>query len=101
MGMVGISARVTIAGRVQGVFFRDSTRALATELGVTGWVRNLPDGRVEARFEGPEDAVRRLVEWCRHGPPGARVRDVRVEWGAPGAGYSRFAVERTPPTGAP
>ncbi len=98
--MEDIGARVTIAGRVQGVFFRDSTRALAAELGVTGWVRNLPDGRVEARFEGPADAVRRLVEWCHRGPPGARVRDVQVEWGGPEGRFTRFTVERPPPAGS-
>jgi acylphosphatase len=68
--------RVLISGRVQGVFFRDSCRRLAEEHGVAGWVRNLPDGRVEAVFEGPPDAVRRLVDWTHAGPRLAVVSDV-------------------------
>ena len=64
---------ILITGRVQGVYFRESTRQQATALGVAGWVRNLPDGRVEAVLDGPADAVRKLVAWCRQGPPGAQV----------------------------
>ncbi len=78
--MPKVRAHVYISGRVQGVFFRDSTRHLARQYGVTGWIRNLPDGRVEAIFEGEKDAVRRLIEWCHQGPPGARVERVDVEW---------------------
>ena len=71
--------RVLVSGRVQGVFFRDTCRKMAEEYGVSGWVRNRPDGRVEAVFEGSEDAVRRLLEWARHGPRSAVVQDVRVQ----------------------
>ena len=78
--MPKVRAHVYISGRVQGVFFRDSTRHLARQYGVAGWVRNLPDGRVEAVFEGEKDAVQRLVDWCHQGPPGARVDRVDVEW---------------------
>jgi acylphosphatase len=67
-----------VDGRVQGVFFRDSCRREAVAAGVGGWVRNLPDGRVEAAFEGPTDAVERLVEWCRVGPPRATVTAVET-----------------------
>lgn len=67
-----------VSGRVQGVFFRDETQELAVMQGVTGWVRNLPDGRVEAVFEGEKDKVDRLVEFCRRGPRGARVTRVDV-----------------------
>jgi acylphosphatase len=70
--------RVLVSGRVQGVFFRDSCRRLAEQHSVTGWVRNLPDGRVEAVFEGPLDSVDALVAWCEHGPSSADVRRVRV-----------------------
>ena len=70
--------RVLISGRVQGVFFRDSCRRLAEQHGVAGWVRNLPDGRVEAVFEGPAEDVRRLVDWARTGPRLAAVADVAV-----------------------
>jgi acylphosphatase len=67
-----------VAGRVQGVWFRGSTRAEAKRLGLTGWVRNLLDGRVELVAEGPEERVEALVAWCRHGPPHARVDDLEV-----------------------
>ncbi|HVM00249.1 MAG TPA: acylphosphatase [Egibacteraceae bacterium] len=71
--------RVLAEGRVQGVFFRDSTRREADRLGVTGWVTNRPDGRVEAEFQGPAEAVDQAVAFCRHGPGHADVRDLVVE----------------------
>ena len=77
--MSRLRARVVVSGRVQGVWFRESTRRCADELGVAGWVRNLPDGRVEALFEGPADRVRAAIEFVKVGPPLARVRDVAVE----------------------
>jgi len=82
--------RVTISGRVQGVFFRVSCAERAQEVGVAGWVRNLRDGRVEAVFEGPADDVAALVEWCRVGPPMAQVVGVELEELAPtgGRGFS-------------
>ena len=61
---------------VQGVFFRYETRERASSRGLAGWIRNLPDGRVEAVFEGPEEGVEAMVEWCRRGPRGAEVTDV-------------------------
>jgi acylphosphatase len=61
---------------VQGVFFRYETRERASSRGLAGWIRNLPDGRVEAVFEGPEEGVEAMVEWCRRGPRGAQVTDV-------------------------
>ncbi len=67
-----------IHGRVQGVYFRESTRQEAERLGVRGWVRNLPDGSVEAQVEGEEAAVDALVRWCHRGPPAARVDEVKV-----------------------
>lgn len=67
-----------MAGRVQGVFFRDSTRREAARLGLAGWVRNCRDGTVEAVFEGTPDAVAEAVAFVREGPPRARVEDVRV-----------------------
>jgi acylphosphatase len=73
-----IRRRVLVSGRVQGVYFRDTCRSVAARHSVNGWVRNLPDGRVEAVFEGPENAVNRLVEWTRHGPETAVVTDVEV-----------------------
>jgi acylphosphatase len=69
---------VSISGEVQGVFFRYETRQRARELGIAGWVRNVPDGRVEAMFEGPDEAVDEMVAWCRQGPDQADVREVDV-----------------------
>jgi acylphosphatase len=77
--MPGVTRRhVVIHGRVQGVFFRDSLRSRARELGVNGWARNAADGTVEAVFEGPEPAVDALVVWSHQGPPRARVDRVDV-----------------------
>jgi len=75
-----VRAHVFISGMVQGVFFRSETRDEAKKLGVKGWVRNLSDGRVEAVFEGEEKSVKELIEFCRWGPPGARVTDVNMIW---------------------
>ncbi len=69
---------IFISGKVQGVFFRSSTKSKAEELGLTGWVRNLADGRVEAVFEGEEGNVEKMVQWCRKGPQYARVEDVEA-----------------------
>jgi len=75
-----VRARVYVSGMVQGVFFRSETRDEASRRGVTGWVRNLRDGRVEAVFEGEKDKVAELIEFCRRGPRGARVTEVVVSW---------------------
>ena len=83
--------RVLISGRVQGVFFRDTCRRMAERHGVNGWVRNLPDGRVEAVFEGSDGEVGRLVEWSRHGPGSAVVQGVRVQ-AEPPEGISGFQI---------
>ena len=72
-----------VQGSVQGVFFRVETRDRARSLGVAGWVRNQRDGTVEAVFEGPEEGVESMVEWCRRGPAGARVESVDVDWEDP------------------
>ncbi|HEY5988598.1 MAG TPA: acylphosphatase [Streptosporangiaceae bacterium] len=74
-----IRYRVVVSGRVQGVFFRDTCRRVALEHGVSGWVRNLPDGRVEAVFEGAAEDVHRLVDWARRGPGLAVVAGVAVQ----------------------
>jgi acylphosphatase len=73
-----VCTRVIVSGQVQGVFYRDTCRRLAAGYGVSGWVRNLPDGRVEALFEGPPEAVERMVAWTRQGPPHAAVAHVEV-----------------------
>jgi acylphosphatase len=74
-----IRRRVLVSGLVQGVFFRDTCRRLAARHGVAGWVRNLPDGRVEAVFEGDPGSVEQLIAWARRGPEQARVTAVTVE----------------------
>jgi len=73
-----VRVRVVLSGRVQGVFFRESTRREALELGVCGYVRNLPDGRVEAVFEGDEPAVQQAIRFVCVGPPLARVVDPQI-----------------------
>lgn len=78
-----VARRVVVHGRVQGVFFRDSTRRAAESRGVAGWVRNRSDGAVEAWFEGDADAVETMVSWARSGPSRAEVEDADVEDVAP------------------
>ncbi len=78
--MKKVRAHVVIDGRVQGVCFRMDARRAALEQGVKGWVRNLPDGRVEALFEGDETDVQSMLKWCEAGPPLARVTDVSLNW---------------------
>jgi len=73
--------RIVVTGVVQGVAFRHRTMVEAERLGLDGWVRNLPDGRVEALAEGPRAGLESLVAWCWRGPPAARVSHVAVEWG--------------------
>ncbi|MFN8131319.1 MAG: acylphosphatase [Solirubrobacteraceae bacterium] len=90
-GPPAIRRRVTISGRVQGVWFRDSTRAAAQAHGVAGWVSNRPDGSVEAVLEGPPDAVAAVLAHCRTGPPRARVESVDVAEEPP-AGLAGFDV---------
>jgi acylphosphatase len=78
-----IRARVIVAGKVQGVFYRAETASKANQLNLTGWVRNLPDGRVEAIFEGEEANVQKIIDFCRRGPPNAYVVNMdvrRQEW---------------------
>jgi len=86
-------AHVHVSGRVQGVYFRATTREEARDAGVDGWVRNLPDGRVEAVFEGDEDAVASMVAFCEEGSPAASVSDVEVEYEEP-EGIEGFEVRR-------
>ena len=77
---MNIHAHVIFNGRVQGVWFRANARGKARELGITGWVKNLPDGSVEAVFEGADDAVKKAIEWCRTSQPHARVDSTDIEY---------------------
>ena len=84
-------AEVTVHGMVQGVFFRVETRDRARSLGLSGWVTNAPDGTVRAAFEGEDERVESMVDWCRRGPRGAVVDDVEVTWITP-EGDRGFAI---------
>jgi acylphosphatase len=88
---MSIRVRVVVSGRVQGVFFRARCAEEARRLDVGGWVRNLPDSRVEAVFEGAEPQVDRMIDWCRRGPPGAQVDSVQTEAQEP-LGATSFTV---------
>jgi acylphosphatase len=85
-------AHVRISGQVQGVFFRDSTRQKAEELGLAGWVKNTPDGSVEAVFEGPSEKVREMLRWCEEGPRQASVENVDTDIEDTGGELSGFEV---------
>ena len=85
-------AHLRISGSVQGVFFRASTRDMATGLGLGGWVKNSPDGNVEAVFEGDEEKVKEAIEWCRKGPSFSNVTDVRIEQEEPTGEFSGFEI---------
>ena len=90
--MVHTRAHVYISGRVQGVFFRAFTSEKAMQLGLTGWVKNLSDGRVEAIFEGEEEKIEEVIARCREGPPHSVVRNVDVRWEKPTEEFSSFIV---------
>jgi acylphosphatase len=85
-------AHVKVSGQVQGVFFRDSTRQKAEELGLAGWVKNLPDGQVEALFEGPSERVREMVRWCEEGPRHASVANVYTDFQSASGDLECFEV---------
>jgi len=85
---------LVVSGRVQGVAFRAYTVDEASRLGLAGWVRNLPDGRVEAEAEGERSAVEALVAWCRRGPPAAMVEAVEVAWRAYRGDLGAFTTRR-------
>ncbi len=91
--MSDIARHITVRGRVQGVGFRHYTKLRARELGVRGYVQNLPDGSVEVWAEGAPRAVEDLIDWLSHGPPMAHVADTRVLESAP-TGAERFEVRR-------
>jgi acylphosphatase len=85
-------AHVYVTGRVQGVFFRAETRNVAHANNVSGWVRNLPDGRVEALFEGEKENVEKTIEFCKRGPPGAYVKNLDATWENWKGEFSEFRI---------
>jgi len=89
-----VRAHAIISGIVQGVCFRAETRHVAQTLGVGGWVRNRDDGSVELMAEGSREIVESLLEWCRRGPPHARVDSVDVTWETPGGEFIGFGISR-------
>jgi acylphosphatase len=93
--MTKTRAHVYISGRVQGVYFRQTTKDQAVHQNVTGWVRNIADGRVEAVFEGEESAVKAMVEFCHYGPRGASVTDVDVTWVSYQEEFQSFEISKS------
>lgn len=91
MGAI-VQADIKVYGVVQGVFFRASAQAEAARLGVCGWVRNCPDGSVEASAQGPSEAVRKFKDWCSRGPAGAFVERAECEYVDPHTIYDRFSI---------
>ena len=86
------NVHVIVSGQVQGVWFRASTKQKADELGLNGWVRNTPDGCVEAVFEGEEEIVEKMINWCGHGPPMAKVENIKVKKQQP-IGFNDFSIK--------
>ncbi len=87
-------ARLVITGRVQGVFYRYSTVTEAKRIGqLTGWVRNLPNGDVEALIEGKKDKINELIQWCQKGPPGSNVLGVTTDWEKYVGEFPEFSIE--------
>lgn len=85
-------ARVLVQGRVQGVFFRDTARRVASGLGLSGIVRNLPEGDVEIIAEGPRGKLDSLIQWCRIGPPAAVVEDIQVQYSEATGAFEGFRI---------
>jgi len=83
---------VIISGKVQGVWYRASTKKMATTLGLSGWVKNRSDGGVEALFEGEEDVVQRMIAWCKQGPPLAQVTEVKIMNKQPTGEFKEFSI---------
>lgn len=90
--MAHARAHIFVSGRVQGVFFRSFTEDVAVSCGLKGWVRNLPDGRVEALLEGERESIERAISSCRKGPPAARVDSVEVKWEEYKGEFKSFSV---------
>ena len=89
---MSIRAELRISGRVQGVWFRQSTKQTAGKLGVKGWVRNCTDGSVEAVLEGDQSAVQKAIDWCRCGPELAQVVELNIEWREASGEFEDFRV---------
>ena len=86
------AVHIFVSGRVQGVFYRAGTRECALRHGLTGWVRNLSDGRVEAMFEGKKENIEKVIAWCRLGPPAAAPDNLDIEWLKYSGSFDDFAL---------
>ncbi len=87
-----MQVRIIVHGQVQGVFFRHTTKRVAEKLGVTGWVENVDDNKVEIVAEGEEDKLKELITWCHQGPPMAQVNKVDVKWLESFEGFDGFSI---------
>lgn len=90
--MANVRARIIVEGRVQGVFFRAHTQEMADRLKLKGWVKNRRDGRVEALFEGDQDNVEQMIQWCHRGPPQAKVTSVLITWEEFTGEFKEFSI---------
>lgn len=90
--MARARARIVVSGIVQGVFFRHNTCSQAEKVNVTGWVKNLWDGKVEALLEGEREDLEKMIAWCRQGPAGAQVDKVEVKWEEYKGEFDSFSV---------
>ncbi len=82
-----------IYGKVQGVYFRSFTQDKAHQLGLSGWVKNMPDGTVETVAEGEEENLNEYMQWCKKGPPAARVEEIREKWEEPTGEFKGFRIK--------
>ena len=87
--------RMKIKGKVQGVFFRASTREAAERYGIKGWVKNMSDGTVETVAEGEKDAIEKFIDWCRKGPADARVTDIDIVRQSPTGQFKDFSIKHS------
>ncbi len=92
---MNVRAHIFVSGNVQGVFFRVKTRNEAAKRNVTGWVRNTSSNRVEAIFEGEKADVEQLIDFCRRGPPSARVTGIDFQWENYTGEFNAFKIVRT------
>lgn len=88
-----VGAHILVSGRVQGVAFRYYARNIASQLGVSGWIKNLPDGKVELLVEGSKNSVEEMVEWCKRGSRMAEVEDIEVDWLPYSGKYNEFQLK--------
>ena len=88
-----MTVHVIISGKVQGVWYRASTKQMADQIGITGWVRNTSEGNVEAMFEGEEKLVNEMIKWCNQGPPLAEVDNVTIEKMANKEDFNSFKIK--------